>query len=610
MDKVGLAGLRHDQHEEEPEAVASGRRTVDLFDLPLSFSQRPALTPEQFSRATKNRGRELRVEQLEALHRAGVLMPFYRIDYDARTLVTRASGAGQPIDAGHVETALGYSSTSGFELAAERAVGDLHDPADEAPVPWRATRTFRGSTYRRSRFLYSEYQLLALDDVSALPMRSRWRSGKAVSYRVTASDLETHWATSASLRLRSVAIALAAVEAPYLPDIVESVSLPIGGGYNEWASYADSFEAATVLRWLGWTPLRLREEADRLFARARWIDPSPDLFSLLRLAHPSVWKRLKGEALRAFDNYIASEMLMRAYDALSGADSPIHGSTEVAAQRFSDTRLKADRTDLDRQLMRAGLSPHPGVVMPLEGKTEYVLMPDIFNLVYGAAWRPLVELLDAGGADRNLEALAAHVATPRLGERHGRTVDLVRPPIRLLVVTDPEGKRLTPRKRKLERRAWIKRIWERVPVEHRTAMLCRELHRMVEIVVWNDDGESFEFANFTDWELARAIVRLDRRRPRVTVASIAAIVRDLRARAPTVANPNGAKISDAWRDWPAPQPTKGQLALVLRPILVAKVHAHLGRRDERRVLPALRVARDAVRSASRFPRNALLVIRR
>jgi hypothetical protein len=90
-------------------------------------------------------------------------------------------------------------------------------------------------------------------------------------------------------------------------------------------------------------------------------------------------------------------------------------------------RISARHGELDALLVRLGMSPHPGVVLVVEGETEELLVPRVFDH-YGLRRTPdLVRILCLRGADKQLALVAAATVAPLLGERHADGWDMIRP---------------------------------------------------------------------------------------------------------------------------------------------------------------------------------------
>jgi hypothetical protein len=128
-----------------------------------------------------------------------------------------------------------------------------------------------------------------------------------------------------------------------------------------------------------------------------------------------------------------------------------------------------------------------------------------------------IAIESAEGADRDLSPLFAYLA-PRFNEP--QDVRFERPPSRFLVVLDPEGKVSTAEEREKRRQDWVDRIMRTLPAElkktpERAEIVREQMEQFVFVETWRPRrSESFEFANFTDLELAEVIHALDARTKR------------------------------------------------------------------------------------------------
>jgi hypothetical protein len=141
----------------------------------------------------------------------------------------------------------------------------------------------------------------------------------------------------------------------------------------------------------------------------------------------------------------------------------------------------------------------------LEGKTEMLLMPKVLAELYGEPVPPtLIEPVLMDTIDRDLDLLVRHVIGPRLGQVHGDVVVLARPPTRILIAVDPEKRFATPVLQEQERKKLVRRLHEALPIQHQTADSLAEINTLVEVTTWGT--LPWEFANFTDGELASGII--------------------------------------------------------------------------------------------------------
>jgi hypothetical protein len=146
------------------------RSPLDLLELPYSFSQLPLLLGDEFRREASARGFDLSEDELEALHRARILVPLFRLSQDSRPIVTalrRNVVLGRQL--AH------WIAPSLSELAKFRAAGRLHDPATERLISGRQRchkvklmgyGTDVYATYETSVYVYSQHQLMMLPVVS------------------------------------------------------------------------------------------------------------------------------------------------------------------------------------------------------------------------------------------------------------------------------------------------------------------------------------------------------------------------------------------------------------------------------------------------------------
>ena len=79
------------------------------------------------------------------------------------------------------------------------------------------------------------------------------------------------------------------------------------------------------------------------------------------------------------------------------------------------------------------------------------------------------------------------------------------PPTRLFAVMDAEGRYKLPEQRERERDKLIERILLTFPKRFRTESVADSIKDLVTIETWNAEGDSFEFAHFTDRQIAVAV---------------------------------------------------------------------------------------------------------
>lgn len=572
------------------------RSTTDLLDLELVFSQQRLLTLSQFEAECERRG--LRFfsgqDQLEALHRAGALVPLYRAAKDVRAVFAqsrRPAGQGIP-----PELALLHACTSARELRADRAAHRLHDPRTEPYRPWsRYQRTFGAAHRWTSEFLYSPYQLLLLPVLAPVmqQMRRRRLGPGRYRFRLPAAESPLLQIRKRALHNDDLVVALTALEPAYRPLVVQQIVFPSDVDDRtaaRWEHYHDAFDRVATLSWLGWDAEHVKAAAEGLSAQAWFIDPLRDWEELVRLIRPAKWGRLLGDALVALDQRIAAEMLWLFYEDLVKAD---------AAPPFEPVareRLRPNPAELDTVLMDFGLSPHPALV--LEGATEMLLVPRVMDLLDVPRWPSFIQLVEAGGSARPLDLLAAYVATPQLGELLEGGVLLMRPPTRFLVAFDPEHSYATADQRRRVRELWVDKLLACLSHEHRTPKIHEQLADLVMVETWGT--APFEFAHFSDDEISRAILQAYQGNDAPSPERLAAQV--------GIQRRHNANIEKLWQRWIGLKPSKVVVAEALWPVLEAKIRAAQAAGSLQRIL----VARVVVRAsdlAAEFRRSDLLLRR-
>jgi hypothetical protein len=498
----------------------SVRSTVDLIELPFAFAlrDRELLLPDKFREAMRARGVFVVEQELEALHRARILIPFLRVAREPRVIAAAARCDPHPDGAWH---AAYWKPSRPGDLKEERAAGRVYDPAREKFAPWSTYRgRLRGGTeYDKSVFLYAPHQLVALPLVRNVLPRLKWRRGQSVGRLDGDARVRELW-TSEAERRREVAIAASAIEPAYYSQVIGGWlrlrSLDESEAYSRWRR---KLPLQRLLRWLGINAAWLVTEAEELLQRAYSIDPLGPWWEVIAHGDPDRWPKLGGAALNAMDLRVTAEVLLRYHDALVEAGKA--KSLPDASARWErpvDYRLKPRRSR-EAVLTEFGLSPHPRLVLVLEGATELLLVPRVMRFFGVRIGGDFIAIENAEGADRDLSPLVAYLA-PRLGEPlDERYARFERRPSRFLVVFDPEGKVSTAEARESRRQDWIERMMRTLPAEYKTPdrfdVVREQMEQFVFVETWRPRrSESFEFAHFTDLELAEVIHALDTRTTR------------------------------------------------------------------------------------------------
>lgn len=526
--------------------------TLRLLTLPYPFSQAALLTAGQFMKQSEVRGVTLVDGQLEALHRAGAMVPLFRVG------LFRGRNR-EPIDLTGSRTAEVVHPTYASELCAAAADGRAADPAIEPYRPW-PTKQYRSLwPSAASGFLWSPHQLLGLQVAEQLLPEMRYGRDAGVGrfslHRLTGSDLEvaTAW--------RGLAVALTALEAKYLPRITHIVS----HDFDAWLAHDAEFDPVETMTWLGTTAQEARAQAESLSLSAAWRDPFGPLYDIVRRCDSSVWDALTGDARRSIDERIAAEMLSMWTDDLvtAGAatafEEPPPAQVPLRHQRITDRD-----SSLDAALSKAGISPFPSLVLALEGKTEMTLVPRVLDLLGIDHGPDRMVLVDLHGTSTDPSLLATH-AMPQTGKQLGGTsgpyLMVDRPIARVLIAVDPEGKYGTAQQRERLRSRLIELITDAVPKEFKTDLLDPSAE-LVEIRTW--PRYPFEFEHFSDRQLASALRSAARSPcpwPQAELVRRIAVQRS---------DPS-PDLARAWRGWQGCALSKPRVAEALWPDLERKI---------------------------------------
>jgi hypothetical protein len=137
----------------------------------------------------------------------------------------------------------------------------------------------------------------------------------------------------------------------------------------------------------------------------------------------------------------------------------------------------------------------------------------------------------------------------------------------------------------------LPREWREDP--KRLAHMRRQLDGLVRTATWKRTGESFEFAHFTDRQIARAIQVLDPRPRRPALERWVQAVAGVRANRGNLKSILG-------------HVRKPELADELWPVLEKRIREAQSRGTERRI-PIVRVLDQALRLAHEWPRRGIVL---
>jgi hypothetical protein len=586
VDEVGSDGSR---------TSTLSRGFEEVLPRPWVLTQRPLLLEKQFMDEASRRGLRLfRTEALESLHRLDLLVPLLRYDRPIRRLraTVRRSEPWMRWGLLHQSPPI-YP----FDLVEEIHAGRVVLTRSVPVRAWRDRDRIEGDVHFLAReFLYSPYQLLLIPTV---------REGLESRNALKARTLPTAWVDGVLKRARLASaendrhvVLLTALEPIYYPAITAHTRIPGGtGSFEDYDAFARTFDPIELLRWLGWDAAELQKLAEALLWRAHFIDPLKNWHELVALVHPDKWARLEGDALLAVDLRVAAEMILRFLEDLAerGAAPALPDIPRRAFHPLGE-RLRPDRDDLDSVLNDYGLSPHPAVLMVVEGPTEQDLLPRVMRLLGIPVRDSFIRIVQLGGVTKQIELLARYIAPP-LRRLDGQAADMLRPPLRVYVVMDAEGGYKTASQRSERKQDWVTHIWNMLEPEFRTTAAREDLKQMVDVTTWDPTAKDIEYAHFTPRQLARAILRGGRAPSDQTIDGLEASIRGLKT--------GGASVDKVWKQWPEPRPDMPTLWAELWPVLERRVERAKNAATLDRI-PVCRVLFEAYDRAVRHRRHVVM----
>lgn len=458
--------------------------TLPLLDLPFVFSQVSLLSSGQFRDEARSKwDQRVSLNDLEELHRLGLLIPLYRADDNALPDVA----SPHPSD---------YN-----KIARYAREGMIRDPADEDPARWPHLRPDDAGEDWWDGFFYSEWQLLGLRDA----LRDR------ENLRVVPQEGEQFRAFAA--RQRGEHLALAALSARFFPSIVGRVTYRDGAEAETLAIARYEIDAGARLAAAGFPAERLRAVAEFQLSRAHTYDPMREWWELVRHSDASGWFRLRGRALEAVWQRIAAEVLLRAHEELvdEGILEPLPDPAEprVWGPLLDRIGQQPHSDGIARSLARLGLSPEPSVVLVLEGQTEMVHIPALLDAL-GIGKPQQVRVVNQRTSSDRPHQLARFVA-PRLGRVRGDSHLIEAGPTALVVAMDAEGPIWGTAELREEHLGQLRDIVRQEVMEQGGALTDAELETLVQLRTWGQN--KYELANFTDDELETAITAVLRAQP-------------------------------------------------------------------------------------------------
>ncbi len=428
--------------------------SVDVASLPWVFTQQHPLDTASFIDEAERRGFNLDLCIMRELYRHSLIIPFVYVS-NRRVGPVPKLLESEPLSGSSDLTNLRYARDSGRLL-------------DLTTVPFRRKLRFKrreaDSRLWWNGLLYSRYQLLVLPELrNVLAHCRRKLRDRQVITRLPASHPNL---LEQAARFRSIAIAVTALEARYLPRLDPEWIHLVNTNEKEWEQYRQAFDPAAMSRTINYPAEKARKDAELLLLRAHHIDPVGNAWSrLMRRAPRSKWKDLKNDALLAMDYREAAEILLLFYeDLVDQVQAEPLPEIHHRSWHPLHERLSYRHDTLDQDLMRLGVSPHPRVVLAVEGETEQDHVPRIWKELNYPDFPELTRLFIAMDPE-------GFFAPSRIVKTKKNILDEVRAVLRAQGVEKPN---------------------------------LAELDELVRIHTWSDS--CYEFAHFTDEELAEGIM--------------------------------------------------------------------------------------------------------
>lgn len=540
------------------EGEASTPDGVEIASLPWAFTQQHPLDTSDFIKEAGRRGVSLDEQTLRALYKHNLLSPVVAL-------------MSRPVAAPSAPRTF-EPQPSGGRLRDLRTARDAGHLVDLTTVPYKERLRFErppGAVFGWwNGLLYSQYQLLGLRDLR--PALSGRRVTRRGDKRYTTLPQPHQYVVNAAARYRRIALAVTALEARYLPRLdPERLHLSgVGSIVDEWKEYRDGFDPVTFSATLDYRAADVRADAESLLSIAHRHDPVGDSWGLLiRRAPQESWKQLRDAALETLDLRIAAEILLCFYEdlAVAGLAEPLpdFGEARMGWHPLLE-RLSYRRASLDRDLMSLGISPHPRVVLAIEGKTEQLHVPRVWRALELPDAPELLRVITLGGVAKDPVTAGMLAATPLL-EGQGPGGDFYwgsKPPTCYTIAVDPEGRYYGSPAAVADTKAKILTAVKEAIEAQGAEVADSELDGLVEIHTWS--ASCYEFAHFTDEELAAGITAIHTICNGLSREALVAALSAERARK--------KDIKEVWSQWDY-EPNKIKLAEELWPVLEKKIIA-------------------------------------
>jgi antitoxin component HigA of HigAB toxin-antitoxin module len=521
--------------------------------MPWVFTQGHPLDTESLIAEAEKRGIKLDLPMLRELYRHGLLVPFVEVT-SRRVREPHAPDGPEPI----------AGSSRLLEIRQARDTGCLRDLSAE---PFKRHLQFTRDVQKPPRwwngFIYSRYQLLALRELKGVldGRRYQMRGGR----RAVRLPAPHPMLLDRMGYLRKIVVAVTALEARYLPKLDSEMIHLLNADVEGWEAYREQFDPAQMRDWLQYPADQVRQDAEGLLTSASRLDQYGTEWSqLIRRAPARARKDFKDAALQAVDLRIAAEILLLFYEDLAGRGqaAELPDLTGQLGWHPLAERISFRSQTLDENLDDLGVSPHPRVVLALEGDAEMCHAQRVQAALDFTDAPEMIRMLKLGAANRDLAKLAALAAAPLVSQKLPGTSawNLIKPFTSLYVAVDPDPPFTSAERVARERAKILNEIKDVLKAQGVERPNPDELDRLVKIQTW--DAPCYEFAHFTDEELADGIMAVHH--------TINGLSRDDLVASLARTRNRGKDIKEVWGQWDY-KISKVKLADALWPALLEKI---------------------------------------
>ena len=574
--------------------VTTARTSLDVLSREMPFTQTPILEPRDFVREASRRGVQLDESLLEDLHRHRMLVPFYF----AHPGTNRTQDV---VDISNSRSADLGNSGIAPRLVRPAAKGEVADPEHSRFRLWARTKEKQVQPDLHPSIYYSRHQLLLLPHIHRyIEQHQTYFVGRGPKNLRSFRRLDPAFMPDAGYEAacsewRSLAVILSSLDTLVLPELYRKISWP-----EQWREVRSAFDASAALQWLGLARADVHKLVKRLLWDARQLDETGELYDVLRRATPDAWEALSGRTLMAHDLRVAAEIVVRVVEMAEGEEV----TDDCEGDPMGAQRLSTRGRDLEEILTSNGLSPHPSLVVVVEGETEKRLFPKVMETLRTPLKADRIRIENREGLDEPIHLLARYAARPLLGRTFDKWMFLVRPPTRVLVLADPEKDYADEKMRVRQRDLIAKSIVKELPSDLHADLLA-EGTELVTVRSW--PSGPFEFSHFCDEELADGLLAMAIAEYPGGRDMLIKRIGEERAKPHATKKRKGPDVATVWENWiPDYGFSKQKFADKMWPILEAQVRDAISRGNSN---PPIMDAAIEAQRLSQLPRERVVVER-